>query len=185
MRKYYDFREDLYIKGRWFIDGPIDDNERDERDFRHGHRVELRGPLTAPIHTAGIPLDFTLTLGHIPILSKRLADAVHPLVANHAQLFPVQIEGYSGFEVLNPTMLIHCVDEASSEIIRFTEDDGRPDKIGQYLMIRDLKLDANRIPDDLHVFRIMGWELPLIVSQAFVDAIQRLNPIGPKLELVT
>jgi hypothetical protein len=185
MMTYYELEEDLYIQGRWQLDGPIDDEQRDERDFRQGRRVELRGSLRAPIITQGIALDFTQTVGVVPILSGRIANAIRDIIKDHTQLFPVQIDGHHGFEVLNVTRLVHCVDEERSDFLKWKEEDKRPDLLGHYRMIRRLRLDPARIPQTLHVFRIMGWELPLIVSQAFVDAILPLNPIGPKLELVT
>ncbi len=185
MKKYYELDEDLYIKGRWHLRGPAEDQQRDERDFRNGSLVNPRGPLHASIHTAGKALDFTQTTSVVPVLSARFANAIRPLVSGNAQLFPVQITGYSGFEVLNPIHAVCCVDEARSNILRFTESDGRPDKIGHYLMIRKLLVDPNRIPDSLHVFRIKDWEIALIVSQDFVDTILPLNLLGPKLKLVT
>lgn len=184
MSKYYELSEDLYIQGRWVLDGPIDDDLRDEREFKRGQPVVLRGALCAPIHTPGMALDFTFTLSHIPVLSARFAAAVRPLIEQHTQLFPVHIDGYEGFVVMNATSIVCCLDEARSEFQKWTEEDGRPNKIGQYQMVTKLRLDPSQIPQNLHIFRVMGWKIALIVSQAFVDAIMPLKPTGVKLEVV-
>lgn len=185
MKSYYLLDFDRYIKGLWYLDGPIDDALRDEREFRYGYPVELRGPLVAPMHTPGLALDFTLTLSQVPVLSKRFADAIRNLVKDHAQLIPVNIEGYHGYEVLVTTTLLDCVDEERSKFTKWTSDSGRPDKAGDYHNFEVLRLAPSRIPSNVHAFRILGYARPLIVSEAFVDAIRPLNPIGPKLELVT
>ena len=185
MNKFYEIGEDMYFKDRWLIDGPADYQGRDEREFRRGTVITLRGPLCIPIYKQGVPLDFTFTLSHVPVLSKRIADAVRDLIQSQSQLFPVQIAEYEGFEVLNATAIVDCVDESRSEFTKWTEADERPEKIGDYQMITRLQLSPFKIPSNLHLFRIKGWKIALIVSQAFVDAILPLNPTGVKLELVT
>ena len=185
MNKYYELDDDLHVKGRWQLAGPVDDEDRDDREFSYGQAIKLRGPLMARIHTSGLALDFTHTVSMVPVLSQRMAEAIRPLIDNHAQMFPVYIPGYRGFEVLNTIMLIPCLDEHLSEFTKWTAEDGRPDKIGDYQMVTRLRIDAHRVPRNLHVFRVKGWKIALIVSQAFVDAILPLNPTGVKLELVT
>jgi hypothetical protein len=185
MMNFYRLDHDRYIKGRWQLDGPVDDENRNENEFWQGESIALRGPLRIPLWSPGTPLDFTMTVSSVPVLSKRLADAVRALVQGHAQLFPVDIEGYHDYEVLNVTERILCMDERRAEFTKWTVEDGRPDKLNHYQMVMKLRIDAKQVPSNMHVFRIKYWELPLIVSQAFVDAILPLNPIGPKLELVT
>lgn len=184
MREYYRLDHELYFQGRWYLDGPADDAARDDREFSYGKSLELRGPLVATIYRAGQPLDFTLTLSQVPILSQRLANAVRHLVQKDAQLFPVQIDRYEGFEVMNTTTLVACLDENRSDFTKWTQEDGRPDKIGHYQMVTRLRLNPQQIPPNLHVFRVLGWKIALIVSQAFVDAVLPLHPTGVKLELV-
>lgn len=185
MRIFYELGEDLRMKGRWHLAGPVDDEQRDEREFIQGKVVNLRSPLNSRIYAHGSPLDFTFTLLQIPIVSPRFANTVRSLVGDQAQWLPVHIDGHEGFEVLNAQQLVRCIDEGRSEFIKWHEEDGRPDKLGGYRMVTRLRLDPTQIPGNLHIFRVMGWKIALIVSQAFVDAIRPLNPIGPKLELVT
>lgn len=182
MKNYYALRDDLYIQGRWVIDDPIDCEGHELTVVR---QINFRGGLRAAIHTSGKPLDFTMSLLDVPIMSCRFANAIRHLVEDQAQLIPVCIDGYEGFEVLITTTQIACIDESRSEFIKWTEKDGRPDLLGHYRMVTRLILDPTKIPANLHVFRLMFWEMPLIVSQAFVDAILPLSPIGPKLRLVT
>lgn len=185
MDNFYELDHDRYIKERWYLDGPTDDDARDDREFAYGKPLALRGPLMATIYTHGKVLDFTLTLSQVPILSERFAKAIRSLVQSHAQLFPVHIDGHRGFEVMNTTVLVSCIDDRRSEFTKWTDQDGRPDLVGHYRMVTKLILDPSRIPENLHVFRPMFWEMPIIVSQAFVDAILPLHAIGPKLKLVT
>ena len=182
MNNYYVLRDDLYVQGRWIIDDPTD---LDGNEVILGRLFDFRRCLKASIHTAGKPLDFTMSLLDIPILSPRFASAIRLLVQDHAQLIPVNIDGYDDFEILITTRLIACIDDNRSEFMKWTEKDGRPELVGHYRMVTNLILDTSKIPANLHVFRPMFWEIPLIVSQAFVDAILPLNPTGVKLKLVT
>ena len=185
MTKYYELDEDLYFPGRWVLDDPVGADHCDGREFRYGNPIIINCPLRAPIHTPGKALDFSYSLSDVPILSERIANAIRDLVGGRAQLFPVDVDELSHFEILNATAVIECFDESRSEFTKWRESDGRPDRIGQYRMVTKLCLDPSKIPPDLHVFRVKGWKIALIVSQAFVDAILPLNPTGVKLKLVT
>ena len=185
MRNFYRLTDDLYIKGRWQLDGPIDDELRNENEFWQGEKIELRGILKAPLWRLGNPLDFTMTVSEVPVFSPRIVAILRPIIGESAQFFPLHIEGYVGFHVLNPIVLLNCLNERTSEFTKWTVEDGRPEKAGHYQMVTRLRIDPDLVPQNIPVFRLNAWRIPLIVSQAFVDAILPLNPTGIKLELVT
>lgn len=184
MKKYYELNFDRYFKGRWYLDGPHDDDARDEREFRYGLPIKPRGPLRVPIHTAGYPLDITFTLSQVPVISRRVANAIRPLVHNHAQLFPADIKGFEGFEILVPIVRLACVDETRSRFTKWTADGARPDRVGEYHTFEVLYVDPTKIPEEVNVFRILTYTRPLIVSQEFINAILPLEPTGLAFVLV-
>jgi hypothetical protein len=87
------------------------------------------------------------------------------LVGSVIQRIPVTVDGRrDGFEILNVCELVKCVDEARSLLTKWTAADGRPDKIGKYHMIVELKIDPAAAKDH-QIFRIADWRIALIVSE--------------------
>jgi hypothetical protein len=109
----------------------------------------------------------------MPVLNYRTVKLLEEFVAGIIQCFPVSIENHVGnFSVVNFLEIKKCLDEAQSEFIKWTKDDHRADKAGQYRQITKLRIDP-KLAEDCDVFRLWGWDTTLIVSErirrAFVD----------------
>jgi hypothetical protein len=78
----------------------------------------------------------------------------------------------------------NCVDEAESGARRWGPEDGRPDKIGEYLEFMQLTIDPSRI-EGSHVFRIWGSVVELIVSDAVKSAVEKVANLGIVFKSVT
>jgi hypothetical protein len=123
-------------------------------------------------------LDFTITSFAVPVMTERVAAVVESIAKEDVQLVPVTISGQRGMVVLNVLRVISCVDEQRSEFVKWTENDHRRDLAGQYRQLPKLVLDAGTIPDNVHVFRVAGFLVQLLVSETVKIAIERVGCPG-------
>lgn len=180
--QYFDLWDDMLIQGRWLLGSPHQQGERiDHGQFLDGRRLPPLGPLTFPVQLAGRPLDYTMADYGVPIVSEACAEVLREVAADDVQLIPIEVEGQAApFFIANALKLADCVDEArSEEVKRWTEEDERPDLLGEYKSIPVLRVDPARIPG-LHFFRIQYFDVALIVSQALKQAMERAKLVGPK-----
>ena len=70
-----------------------------------------------------------------------------------------------------------CVAEGESEYLKWREEDGRPDKIGQYRQFTRLVIDPSRAVG-ARLFRIDGWRIALIASRELVLAFKQARVSG-------
>jgi hypothetical protein len=178
MSNFYDMKDEIGFPGRWHLADPDCAEGCDASDFRTGRPVSLRTRPDAQVHTPGVMLDFTLTDLAVPIVSSRLARVIRELGDQTIQWIPLTVGGREGYEIINATRILTCLDEERSEFLKWTEADERPDRIGRYRMVSRLVIDPARVPVGSHVFRIWGWYVTLIVSQAVVEAAQQVGAVG-------
>jgi len=96
------------------------------------------------------------------------------------QLIPVDIEGHPDqYLILNALHCIRCIDEQVSRIQLWTQEDGVPHKVGQYLSVRDMRIDKSKV-GDAKVLRPEGWTSALIVSEGIKAALDHMNATGTK-----
>ena len=133
----------------------------------------------------GAALDFCLTSFAVPIATSELADAMTAIAGPDLQRIPLDIPDYDDFEVLNSTRMIRCLDEDRSKYTKWTEKDHRADLAGQYRMVIGIKIKPENIPSNAHFFRIEGWPIALIVSEAMKTAMESCGCRGAKFEDVT
>jgi hypothetical protein len=101
----------------------------------------------------------------MPVVTKRTATLLRNICGNDFQSFAATINGYGkDFEVLNFLKVIPCLDEKQSDLLIWKKEDGRPDKIGQYRQLANIRIDSSQIQDS-NIFKIAGWEIALIVSE--------------------
>jgi uncharacterized protein DUF1629 len=86
------------------------------------------------------------------------------------------------------SVLLHaaeCVDEQRSEgVSRWTAEDGRPDRIGDYHAMDKLVIDPERA-GGLDFFRVAHYSIALIVSERLKRAMEDAKLLGPRFEPVT
>jgi hypothetical protein len=103
---------------------------------------------------------------------------VAAVAGNDVECLPVEIGGQSEMMVLNATRVVRCLDESRSEYIKWTKEDHRADLAGQYRQVSRLVLDPLAIPEDAKFFRIEGWLVALVVSEAVKEAMERAGCRG-------
>lgn len=136
--------------------------------------------LRAAVTHSGRPLTFTLTSFAVPIASAPLVKVFEQVQGELVQCVPIHIDGCSGFEVVNPLRVVDCLDEKHSEFIKWTTRDHRADLAGSYRQVTKLVIDPGRVPDDLHAFRIKGWEIVFVVSAALKSAMESAGCFGAR-----
>ncbi len=185
-RTFYRLLDDTETPGRWWLKAPRDAHGAAvEPDiFRLGKRLELACPLTIPVRRPGRPLDFTFGDFELPVVSETTGILVRRCARGELQSFPAVIEGHGGrFEVLNLLRVVRCLDEEKSDVMFWTEADGRPGKVGQYRQVVSLTVDP-AAAGKANLFRIAGWEIALIASEAIRGAMQRANVSGVRFAAV-
>ncbi|WP_437293712.1 imm11 family protein [Sorangium sp. So ce426] len=185
MTRYFQLRDDVTIRGRWHLSDVLLPTGA-EPLFDAGEPVRDSGPLRGTVSHTGSVLDFTLTSFNVPIATSSLAHAVSNIASSDLQCLPVEIAGQAGMMVLNAVRVVRCIDETRSEFVKWTKHDHRADLAGQYRQVTKLVLATDAIPADAHFFRVEGWLVALIVSEAVKEAMERVGCLGAKfLELPT
>lgn len=103
------------------------------------------------------------------------------------QAIPVEIDGVDEpYEILNVLDVVDCVDEEKSEFSmcpRWTVEDGRPDKVGDY-RIDSLRIDPIRA-NGHELFRTKGWLVGLVCSERIRDLLISQGVTGIRFTLVS
>lgn len=184
MMRYFELLDDVTVPGRWHL-GELTLADGSEPRLRAGIRLEREGDLRATVSRPGRVLDFSLTSFAVPVASNGLAGAVSAVAGPDVQCVPVDLGGQGGMKVLNSVRVIRCLDETRSEFVKWTKQDHRADLAGQYRQVTKLIVDRTAIPPDAHFFRIEGWLIALIVSDAVKAAMERTGCVGAKFIDVT
>lgn len=165
--RYYQIIDDVTIKNRWFLKAPVDIKGKhiNPEIFRIAKKANVSTPLTISLRRPGKPLDFTFADFDMPVTSKKTTDILSRLARSSIQFLPAEIENNQNqFMIMNVLDIRNCVNESASEFLKWSEFDNRPDKVGQYRQITRLRINPKMV-NGLHVFRIEGWRIALIVSE--------------------
>jgi len=172
--------DEVYFPNRWHLGDPSDLNGRyiDPRLFTAGTRTGMRGPLRVTVDIAGTPLHFTFAAFDMPVAARGIVDILEQFSEGGIERIPVEVESSGAeYEICNVLTVIHCLDESRSEILYWTESDGRPDKVGRYRQVTNMRIDSSRAKG-AHLFRLGGWKIALIVSEDVKDILERTGVTG-------
>lgn len=167
--KFYRLLADPAAVSRWYLKAPIDSsgNEVDSRVFTQGvpATTQLEG-LIIPLRRKGTMIDFNFCDFDMVVTPAVLNAELAGLVGGGIQRIPVNVSSCDrDFEILNVIDLVDCVDEAASVFTKWTHEDGRPDKVGQYRMFARLCISAEAAAGH-HLFRVREWPIALIASES-------------------
>jgi hypothetical protein len=191
MATYYLLKDDVFVEGRWHLNGLYDANgvELDCRDFTYGSRIEIdpyirvssphddriidaKRPLKLFQSKEGRSLDFTFTDLDMPVVTVRIGMLLGRIADLDIQRIPVFINGDGHYEIINVVSRVECIDTKRSEIMWWEKDnDIRPDLAGTPQMITKLLIDSSRVGGH-HIFRPEGWDLAVIVSDILKTALE-------------
>jgi hypothetical protein len=130
-------------------------------------------------------MDYTETPYGVPILSSRLVEVISRVAGNDVQVVRTRVGSSDGYWIMNVLRAVRCIDESRSDYRKWTEADGRPDRIGQYRAVDILRVDPTKIDHSARIFRLDGWKVAVLASEEVADAIRRENFIGPVFQDVT
>ena len=184
MRKFFRLVDDLHIAKRWHL-GEVFESGATSIELWNGTVIRGGKPLIVRIDRSGSPLEFCLTSFAAPIAETALGAAIAPIAGADLQRLPVVIDGNKNYEALNSVRVIECLDEAESDFTKWTQNDHRPELAGQYRMVTELKVESRRVPPDGQYFRVEGWRIALIVSQAIRSAMEEVGCRGALFQDVT
>ncbi|WP_342373974.1 hypothetical protein NVS55_21355 [Myxococcus stipitatus] len=186
--RYFRLRPAM-LGGQWSLDEPQDQqgNELENwKEFTLGRPAQVPSSLVIPIEEPGRRLEFsTAGAAMTPVVHVRLATLFAELAPNDVQLIPVEIRGCpEEYLILVATSLIRCIDDkASREVSYWTEEDGRPDKLGMYRSVHGMRIDPMKVRD-VKVFRPWGWSDVLIVSAGIKAAMEHARISGAAFDEV-
>lgn len=186
--RYFELFDDVYRTDRWEL-GRLVTSQGETvvpGDLMNGVPFQAGEGLRISVKFPGPPMDFSHAAFSVPVVNARLAALLMELAPRDVQFVPVDIDNQSVQHfVLNPLHLLKCIDDqASSEVQYWTEEDGIPEKVGEYSSVSGMRLDVSKI-GDAHVFRPWGWASSLIVSEDIKNALERAGFTGVKFEDVT
>jgi hypothetical protein len=169
---------------RYYDDPKIVGREDDPWLFTLGRRVDGIEEVVLPKKRDGRVTDAAFTL-HGTLVGRRwVGDLLEQRAPEDIQRIPAAVAGDDEpFEVFNVTTRRRCFDERRSVYKKWTEADRRPDKLGGYKMVWDLRIDAAKALGS-HVFRVEGYDVAIIVSDVVHEALTRYNVSGIRFRRV-
>jgi hypothetical protein len=186
MTKYFELRDDMYLPDRWHLDDPETDEGCDPYDFRRGVPMRVRSTPNVAIKVPGVPLDLTLTLLDVPVATHRVAEVLSKVAGADVQRIPATVGSRAGYEIINVCRLIRCLDERlTTSFTKWGLEDERPDRLGRYRNVTNLMIDPQLVPPSTHLFRIEGWDIPIIASSKVMEALLSIGAVGPKFTPVS
>jgi len=187
---FYKISMDSSVSDQWHLAQPIDSTGQETvaGRFRLGKPWDLANTLKSRIRNEGRPVSFSLSgLGDYFVKKTLMDTLVAALPEGTVQAVPVEIDGVDEpYEILNVLDIVDCVDEdrtGFSMFPRWTEEDGRPEKIGDY-RINVLRIDPARAASH-DLFRVKGWRIALVCSERIRDLLISHGVTGIRFTLVS
>ncbi|MGZ3460781.1 MAG: imm11 family protein, partial [Archangium sp.] len=150
------------------------------RQFMSGEPTRFDGRLRVPVYHPGTSLDFTcVDTGGFPVVTEKVARVLAELAPGDVQLFPVEVDSRpEPYFLVNVARLVKCIDdEACAEVLYWTPEDGRPDKVGQYRDVYGMRIDPSKV-GNAKVFRPWGYRGSLLVAEDVKEALERTGASG-------
>jgi hypothetical protein len=178
--KFYRIEHAFNLKDRWYLRSPLTQSgvEVDPRLFTEGKEYRGEQNLEIPIRQGSHALDFTLGSFDMPVVVPSLAQLLQACCGNTIQIVSASVpELGKSVRIINALKILDAIDEQRSEITWWTEEDGRPAKVGTYAGIGNLVIKGQKIEGAL-IFRLKDWELPLIVNEELKDMLEKAQATG-------
>jgi len=107
VQRYFKIDSDVYVKSRWYIVDPKDQNGADVSAlFKQASPVKMDAPVKLGHSDAaprGNPLDYTRITGdRVPVASARVAEILKRLAPEDLELIPAEVEGFLAEVALRP-----------------------------------------------------------------------------------
>lgn len=177
---------DSAVGDLWFLGEPVTHSGEviDARRFTACQRFgPVDEPLRLPIQHLGRRAQLTFAAFDMPVVDRALGASIFEAVGDDVELVSAIAEDGSELSIVNVLPCLECIDESKTVGEKWAERDGRPDKTGSYRTIVQLFIDRSRV--DHEVFRVAGWKIALVVSDAFAEVTSLAALDGIRLLPVT
>jgi len=178
--------DDMTVVDRWHL-GDHTFVGSAPRSMQAGEPLLAEAELSVPVTQPGRPLAYSETAFGLPIACLPLARAISAVSPSDVQFVRLQVRGLrlsSDYAVLNCLQIVECLDEGRSQFIKWGEEDGRPDRLGQYRAVTRLAIAREKVPGNVHFFRIKGWSIALVVSDVVREAMEVAGCEGAVFEQI-
>jgi hypothetical protein len=174
--QYHELFFDSRIRDQWVLAEPTNEHgeELDPWQFFTGRPIVLAGTPRISLAVPGRALDFSFTTLSIPLVHGRLVPLFKGLgLQQQMQLLPVQVVGQTEpYFIINVLRIIRCIDDARCERVEYWRpEDGAPDRVGDYRLVRGLRIDPSQV-GDADILRPKGWSSVLLVSERLKQALE-------------
>jgi hypothetical protein len=188
-KRYFELDEDMSSPERWVLHDTLDAQGKTvgARLYLNEAPIRFDGHLRVPILHPGSPLDFSLAdAGDFPVVTKKVASIFAELAPDDVQLYPAEVDSRpEPYFLVNVARLVKCIDEATSEEVRYGEpEDNLPDKLGYYLSVYGMRIDPSKV-GDARVFRPWGYPAALLVAEDVKEALEHTGATGLRFTEVT
>jgi hypothetical protein len=177
-------------QGRWWLEEPRE-NTGDDLPISFwttGKPLDLKLPLKTVVMSTpkGDPADFTFAVLDTPIVTEAVGRLLSEAAPGTVQRLPVRITGKRGrYEVLNPLVVVDCVDLKRSRIIPFGSQSAKnpTDKEPSLGSIMKLVID-NRRARGHEFFMLAGDRSTILVSRRIKELLEANRVSGVCLKPV-
>lgn len=140
--------------------------------------------LSVEIKKSGMPATFSHSGHSVYIVATEVMTLLRDIIDLRVfQAIPISLIGHPGdYEILNSLDCVKCIDEQHSKFRRWTAEDGRPDRIGDYKMSL-LRIDPNRARGH-DLFRARGWEIAPICSEKVKRCLENAGVTGIRFKSI-
>ncbi|HYO66140.1 MAG TPA: DUF1629 domain-containing protein, partial [Archangium sp.] len=168
-KRYFRLREDMSSPERWVLHDTLDAQGQPvgARLYLNETPIRFDGRLRVPILHPGSPLDFSLAdSGDFPVVTEKVASTLAELAPDDVQLYAADVDTRpEPYFLVNVARQVKCIDdESSEEVLYWTPEDDRPDKLGQYRAVYGMRIDPTKV-GDAKVFRPRGFPRALLVAE--------------------
>lgn len=181
---YFRLRAEPDISRQWIVDEIVDSADTLLHPF-DSDPTQLRGTLSAEVARAGIQLPWSENVFGVPVAESRLASAMRMLAPSELVMLPLNLKATGTYCAVMLTRKLECLDTQRSRYDVYTEDDQRPDFLGQPKTMIRLRIVPAAVPSAAHMFRVSTYEMAIVVSAKMRDVMIATGCRGASFEDVT
>lgn len=123
--------------------------------------------------------DFHYGVAFAIYINEKIVSCLKAVGETNFQLIPIVVyPGEKPYYILNILNIIDCVDRENSIFRLITEGDERPDLLGEFYTFDKMILDRTKVPKDVRIFRLKGYNLPVFVTKELAEEFKKQNIQG-------
>ncbi|APJ04187.1 imm11 family protein [Silvanigrella aquatica] len=123
--------------------------------------------------------DFHHGIGDAPYINENFIECLKNVGEKNYQLIPVSVlPEEKTYYILNILNMIDCVDREKSKFTLWTEEDNRPDILGDYHSFDEMILDRKLVPEGVHIFRLKGYEVITVITKELLNEFKKKKITG-------